>query len=186
MPVWTFAQGSLELVEGDITRANADAVVNAANPGLLGGGGVDGAIHAAAGSELLAACRDIIAHIGSLAAGAAVITPGFRLPARHVIHTVGPVWRGGMQGEEALLRTAHAQCLKLARERGLRSVAFPAISCGAYGYPHILAAPAALSELRAGMVPGWAVRVALWLRGAEAFEIWRAAAQALFGPPQSA
>ncbi|HWR04560.1 MAG TPA: macro domain-containing protein, partial [Humidesulfovibrio sp.] len=148
MPVWTFAQGSLELLEGDLTRADTDAIVNAANSGLLGGGGVDGAIHRAAGPELLAACRNIIAEIGSLPAGQAVITPGFRLAARLVIHTVGPIWRGGTAGEETLLRSAYANCLRLARENALASVAFPAISCGSYGYPLPQAAPLALAELR--------------------------------------
>lgn len=184
MPIWTFAQGSLELFEGDLTRSKSDAIVNAANSGLLGGGGVDGAIHRAAGPELLAACRAVVAEIGSLPAGQAVLTPGFRLAARFVIHTVGPIWRGGAKGEEALLRSAHANSLRLARENALESVAFPAISCGSYGYPLALAAPIALDELRRGLEQGLVLRAALCLRGVDALLFWSGQAEALFGPPQ--
>ncbi|MBI5520425.1 MAG: O-acetyl-ADP-ribose deacetylase [Desulfovibrio sp.] len=184
MAIWKFPQGSLEVFEGDLTRSTADAIVNAANSGLLGGGGVDGAIHRAAGPELLSACRDVVAQIGSLPPGLAVITPGFRLSARHVIHTVGPVWRGGSQGEERLLRSAYAQSLDLASRHGLTSIAFPAISCGAYGYPLELAAPIALDELRAGLAQGLVRCAALCLRGERAFTFWRGRAEALFGPPQ--
>lgn len=184
MAIWTFAQGSLELFEGDLTRSTADAIVNAANSGLLGGGGVDGAIHRAAGPELLAACRAIVARSGSLPPGRAVITPGFRLAARFVIHTVGPIWRGGDRGEERLLRSAYAQSLLLAQQNGLASVAFPAISCGAYGYPLELAAPIALDELRAGLAQGLVRNAALCLRGEQAFTFWRGQAEDLFGPPQ--
>jgi Predicted phosphatase homologous to the C-terminal domain of histone macroH2A1 len=184
MPVWIFRTARLALVEGDLTASDADAIVNAANSGLLGGGGVDGAIHRAAGPELLAACRAIVAGIGSLPTGKAVITPGFRLRARHVIHTVGPIWRGGTANEEALLRSAYAESLRLARTNGLARIAFPAISCGAYGYPLELAAPLALAELRAGLEQGLAEEAALWLRGANAFDFWHGAALELFGPPQ--
>lgn len=184
MPVWTFAQGSLELFEGDLTRSKTDAIVNAANSGLLGGGGVDGAIHRAAGPELLAACRDIVAKIGSLPTGQAVLTPGFRLAARFVIHTVGPIWRGGEAGEEALLCSAYANSLRLAHENALSSLAFPAISCGSYGYPLALAAPLALVELRRGLEQGLVQRAALCLRGADAHIFWRGQAETLFGPPQ--
>lgn len=184
MAVWTFAQGLLELCEGDLARAEADAIVNAANSGLLGGGGVDGAIHRAAGPELLAACRAIVAEICALPPGQAVITPSFRLPARFVIHTVGPVWRGGAAGEDRLLRSAYAQSLRLAQQHGLESIAFPAISCGAYGYPLELAAPLALGELRLGLEAGLVRRASLWLHGAEALNFWSGRAQSLFGPPQ--
>ncbi|MGE4263773.1 MAG: O-acetyl-ADP-ribose deacetylase [Desulfovibrio sp.] len=184
MTIWTYAHGRLELREGDITRSGADAIVNAANSGLLGGGGVDGAIHRAAGPDLLAACRSIIEEIGSLPAGQAVITPGYRLAARHVIHTVGPIWRGGQHGEGDLLRSAYASSLRLARAHGILSIAFPAISCGAYGYPLELAAPVALSELRAGLEAGLVQEAALWLRGAEAYNFWSGRARSLFGPPQ--
>ena len=121
----------MRVVEGDITRLDVDAIVNAANTSLLGGGGVDGAIHRAAGPGLLAECQKL----NGCPVGEARITDGYRLPARHVIHTVGPVWRGGASGERELLRSCYLECLRLAAEAGLQTIAFPAISTGAYRYP---------------------------------------------------
>jgi len=140
----------LKIVTADITTLAVDAIVNAANPGLLGGGGVDGAIHRAAGLALLEACRRLPESSPGVRCptGEARITPGFDLPARHVIHTVGPVWHGGRQGEPLLLARCHRNAMRLLRERGLRTIAFPAISCGAYGYPVTLAATVAVATLR--------------------------------------
>ena len=134
----------LEAVQGDITQQAVDAIVNAANTTLLGGGGVDGAIHRAAGSELLEECR----RIGGCPTGEARVTRGYRLLARHVIHTVGPVWSGGRRGEPELLRGCYVNSLRLAREHGLRSVAFPSISTGAYRYPIEQAATVAVETVR--------------------------------------
>ena len=145
----------LSAVTGDITRLEVDAIVNAANCSLLGGGGVDGAIHRAAGPELLAACRPF----GGCATGEARITPGFRLPAHFVIHTPGPVWSGGGRGEAELLRNCYLNSLRLALENGCRTIAFPCISTGVYGYPKRDAARIAVATLRAwqGELPEAAV-----------------------------
>lgn len=140
----TIGQSVLELVQGDITRQDTEAIVNAANPSLLGGGGVDGAIHRAGGPQILAECRKI----GGCPPGEARITAGGRLRAKYVIHTVGPIYRGGDRGEPQILASAYRSSLELASQRGIKSVAFPSISTGAYGYPIELAAPMALQTVR--------------------------------------
>jgi O-acetyl-ADP-ribose deacetylase (regulator of RNase III) len=130
---------------GDIIKETTEAIVNAANSSLLGGGGVDGAIHRGGGSAILSECRQIVSKIGRLPAGQAVITTGGKLPAKHVIHTVGPVYRGGEQGEAETLANCHRESIRLADEHGLTSLSFPAISTGAFGYPVSKAAHIAIS-----------------------------------------
>ncbi|HTH68201.1 MAG: O-acetyl-ADP-ribose deacetylase [Rhodanobacter sp.] len=153
----------LKIIAADITALALDAIVNAANPSLLGGGGVDGAIHRAAGPALLEACRALPESASGVRcpAGEARITPGFGLPARYVIHTVGPVWHGGTAGEARLLACCYRNALRLLREHRLHTIAFPAISCGVYGYPAAQAAGVAIATLRDELAGNEAIEVTL-------------------------
>ena len=161
----------LTALRADITTLAVDAIVNAANTSLLGGGGVDGAIHRAAGPELLAECR----RLGGCATGDARITRGYRLPARHVIHAVGPVWHGGDRGEPALLASCYRRSLELAVDNGLASIAFPAISCGAYGYPLAHAVPLAVATVRSFDRLGTLRQVVFTCASAEVLAAYRSA-----------
>jgi O-acetyl-ADP-ribose deacetylase (regulator of RNase III) len=162
----------IEVVEGDITKQRVDAIVNAANTTLLGGGGVDGAIHRAAGPELLDECRAL----GGCPTGEAKITQGHKLPAKWVIHTVGPVWRDGRHGEEDLLAGCYRNSLALAEQKGVRTIAFPSISTGAYGFPMEKAARIAVTEIRKFLERNGSMeKVVLVCFGKSAFDIHREA-----------
>jgi O-acetyl-ADP-ribose deacetylase (regulator of RNase III) len=162
----------IELVLGDITDQEVDAIVNAANPSLLGGGGVDGAIHRAGGPAILEECRGL----GGCEPGDAKATAGGNLPARYVIHAVGPIWRGGGEGEAELLASCHRRAIELADELGCKSLAFPAISTGAYGYPVELAAPVAVAATMAALAEHPAVELARFVfRDEAALAPYRAA-----------
>jgi len=143
----TVNKTKVSIIPGDITKQVTEAIVNAANPSLMGGGGVDGAIHRAGGPAILEECREIVTRQGRLPTGKAVITTGGNLKARYVIHTVGPIWRGGRGNEAELLGSAYYECLKLATENKLASISFPSISTGAYGYPVDEAAKIAVSTV---------------------------------------
>jgi len=143
----TISKTEITIVQGDITKQASDAIVNAASPSLMGGGGVDGAIHRAGGPAILQECKRIVSQQGRLPTGKAVITAGGNLKARYVIHTVGPIWYGGSRNEAELLRSAYRECLRLATEKELSSISFPSISTGAYGYPVDDAAKIAVSTV---------------------------------------
>jgi O-acetyl-ADP-ribose deacetylase len=162
--------GEIEVLRSDITKLDVDAIVNAANTTLLGGGGVDGAIHRAAGTELLAECRAL----GGCKPGEAKLTRGYRLPARFVIHTVGPVWRGGQRGEPGTLANCYRNSLQLAAENEIKTIAFPAISCGAYGYPIPEAAQIALKATRDFLATDDSIdKVAFVLWGEDIYDAYR-------------
>ncbi|MCB0194640.1 MAG: O-acetyl-ADP-ribose deacetylase [Anaerolineae bacterium] len=170
--------GHIEIVEGDITKQKVDAIVNAANNSLLGGGGVDGAIHRAAGPKLLAECRTL----NGCPTGQAKITGGYNLPAEYVIHTVGPVWRGGNNNEDALLASCYRNSLAIAEERDLDSIAFPSISTGIYGFPMERAARIALTEIKQHLVGGSTIaKVVLVCFGQRALAIHQAAFEEIIG-----
>jgi O-acetyl-ADP-ribose deacetylase len=186
---YRIGKGTLLLVQGDITREDTDAIANAANGALLGGGGVDGAIHRAAGPELLEACREVKKTLpdGRLATGQAVLTPGFKLKARHVIHCVGPVYAQAGREAPRLLESCYSQALRLCRENNLRSVAFPSISTGIYGYPVDRAAPVALTAVKRALEGSDAPLVVKFvLFDEDTFRAYADAAERLFGSPAAA
>jgi len=173
-------QGRFLLVQGDLTQSNTDAIVNAANASLAGGGGVDGAIHRAAGPELLKACLDIVAAQGRLPTGQAVITPGFNLPAKYVIHTVGPIWRGGQNREPELLAECYHNCLLLAAQTNAQTISFPAISCGAYGFPINLAVPIALRAIQQGLMTNLVREAHMYAYSTPSLDAWEQGAREIF------
>ncbi len=159
---------SIRIVQGDITKQEVDAIVNAANPTLLGGGGVDGAIHRAAGPELLEECKQL----GGCPTGEVRVTKGYKLPAKWVIHTVGPVWKGGGHNEDNLLRSCYRESLKAAKKLGVRSIAFPSISTGAYGFPLERATRIAIGEVLDFLAKEDDLEVVFVCFGNEAFEVY--------------
>lgn len=168
----------IEIVEADITQQRVDAIVNAANTTLLGGGGVDGAIHRAAGPQLLEECRTL----GGCPTGQAKITGGYNLPARWVIHTVGPIWRGGEHGEDELLASCYCSCYALAEERRIRTIAFPSISTGAYGFPIERASRIALRETRSFLTGNPSVeKVVFVCFGRTAYDVYQDAFREALG-----
>lgn len=167
--------GKIEVIMGDITTLRVDAIVNAANSSLLGGGGVDGAIHSAAGPELLEECRKL----GGCPTGEARITAGYRLPARFVIHTVGPVWRGGDHGEDELLARCYRSCFELVERHEIRSIAFSAISTGAYGFPAYRASRIAVQEMNAFLDKNSLVKVTAVCFNKKVYDYYQEALKAI-------
>jgi O-acetyl-ADP-ribose deacetylase (regulator of RNase III) len=179
----TVNKAKLSIIQGDITQQATDAIVNAANPSLMGGGGVDGAIHRAGGPAILEECKKIVARQGRLPTGQAVITTGGNLKAKYVIHTVGPVWHGGGRGEAELLESAYRESLKLAAENKLTSISFPSISTGAYGYPieeaSRITLKAVISFLKGSVTS--IKEVVFVLFGSQAFDVYASAFQEIAG-----
>jgi O-acetyl-ADP-ribose deacetylase len=172
----------IELVLGDITEQHVDAIVNAANPSLLGGSGVDGAIHRAGGPAILEECKKIREASGPLPPGRAVTTTAGNLKAKYIFHTVGPVWQGGSQGESKILASCYQYCIRLAHGMKLRSIVFPSISTGAFGYPVEMAAPLALDAVRLALVAGASLEeVTFCLFDAETLSMYEKAAHEMFG-----
>ncbi|MGQ9546291.1 MAG: O-acetyl-ADP-ribose deacetylase [Dehalococcoidia bacterium] len=180
-------QTKISLLQGDITKQATDAIVNAANSSLMGGGGVDGAIHRAGGPAILEECKKIVAQQGRLPTGKAVITTGGNLKARYVIHTVGPIWHGGGRNEAELLRSAYYECLKLATENKLASISFPSISTGAYGYPVAEAAKIAINTVISFLKeqPVSLNHVAFVLFDSRTYQSYALALQAYLNPPKT-
>ncbi len=180
----TINQAKLRIIQGDITKQDTDAIVNAANSSLMGGGGVDGAIHRAGGPAILEECKQVVARQGRLPTGKAVMTTGGNLKAKHVIHTVGPIWHGGNKGEAELLASAYRESLKLAMENQLYSVSFPSISTGVYDYPVDKASRVAIGAVIASLGQGdTSVReVVFVLFDSQTFRAYSSALEEIIGP----